>query len=327
MRTLPTEVLCLIVRAAWSSTANPDERSQFHMTLSTTHPHFFQVAADVTVRNPMFKFEPSHKDLKLYASAVERIEGLSQKDNTDSNIVLSMPRASHITFDVTMMHSCHAESKEIWTSRLDNYLNAVQMHVGSYSSVTITSLVTLPLCALEIILDVLHRGPTLTHLYLNVSSNISKLFLGSWDHTFSAIRFLRLKAVPACNCGSRPRMEPDGHWQGCLLASIPHIFSKAEHLHLDTATLLKDLDPPHSIRALTLESQPAPLLPGKRKSRTLVGYNIPSAFARGFMCWPGPGGKPVKRTVFIRSILCNTYGAKDAQDVCTKYGIELREDV
>ena len=127
--------------------------------------------------------------------------------------------------------------------------------------------------------------------------------------------------------GPRPHRESDGHEKYCLLPSIPHIFSKAEHLHLDTATILKDLEPPHSIRALTLESQPVPLLPGNRNSHTLVGYNIPSALARGFMCWPGPGGKPMKRTVFVRSILCNTYGAKDAQDACAKYGIELREDV
>ncbi|RDX53915.1 hypothetical protein OH76DRAFT_1399084 [Lentinus brumalis] len=315
---LPSELIQMAIAELWSQVGTTDERCDLYDTLRAAHPLLHELLVAVAVRHPCFTFSASRRDIKLYRMIFDQAASFAGATAGTEENATTVPQGVHVLLDITPLVDLYGTTRTSYP-HWEEYVSVLKDVVTPECS-SFTFLGTRPVRQhiTRLALSSLLSYSSLTHLYLNYDHQGHACVSYKTVSPIPSVRFLRLKQYMTCNCD-----KPN-----CLRRVFLHVFPNIGHLHLEQPTILKLLDPPHSLHTATLEAPLLQPIPGLAPSSSLVGYNITAALRRGFLQWRPRRARAVSPpTIVVYTSFAEPIGFEQARAACAEHGVALRREI
>ncbi|KAH9911276.1 uncharacterized protein BXZ73DRAFT_108143 [Epithele typhae] len=341
---LPTELLLLLLETAWLSTSSPAERLALYRALVASHPIIRALAIHVATRFVIVDLtEMGTGDVSLYTQVTRdaaNARPAAEQSLSPSEFSCALFRRSHLHLEgYVFPRSKSLIARTVRWGELENLLRLLSVVViGDCHSLTV---------AAPPVADPLHsplwhheRSPVFT--LAQRFRSLERLRLDwSWADRdlpimdtrptpLSTVRYLRLREYPPCLCARVVRRGENGAQAGdspvavkcltsCMAGTLPQVFPRLEHLHLDTPVALAAVRAPLTLRTLTLEAPSQAISPsdgGNSHTRSsLLRYDIPALFTVTEVATP--------TSIITRTTGELPLGWGAALEACIKHGVVL----
>ena len=344
---LSRDVVFLIMKQAWLATTLTDEREALLEAVSVNATLKADLAL-VAAQNVVLRFSHMTNDIGIWEACVaQRAQMRAERGEVNASAV---PTLQHARVDMSLWYREGDLRMQLFRGKNHATREFLRAWHGA-SRGTKCSSYTFTLTSqsdtgaksdpveLSAFLRTIAPAPIfslLTHLYLQ-SDLVHDFNVLSppdlYNVRIPTLKFLRLKEYPQCHLCQSSSFAHIQHETHCTRNVLSHVFPHLRHLHLDQPVLLKLLQLPETLEALTLETIAMPRSldttsdsSGRSTTpwRSMQGYNVVSALRSGLM--QGPNSGSGAKTIVVMGRREKTYGFEAAQAACVAHGIELRAD-